>query len=90
MNKLKATKMAQNNKMTWLEISRYLDNQNLDGMSKLNPSLTRKQIHGIFKESFDGVDMSSIPAGMRYCGRRNKEVMTIHALCIANILREFG
>ena len=82
--------MAQNNKMTWLEISRYLDNQNLDGMSKLNPSLTRKQAHEIFKGSLDGVDMSPIPAGMRYCGRRNNEVMTSDAFGIANILREFG
>ena len=90
MNKSKATKIAKNNKMSWAEIGRYLDNQNLDGMSKVNPLLTKKQAHKILKGALDGVDMSAIPPGMRYCGRRNKEVMTGDALGIANILREFG
>lgn len=91
MNKTKAKQMAQNNTMTWGEIAEIIEGNDLSGMSKVNKSLTRQQVYGIFKNMLDvEKDKNDVPKGMVYSVRKNKEIMSSSALGIMNILREFG
>lgn len=88
MNKAKAKKQAQENTRTWGEIKEIVDNADDHGMSIVNKGLTKKQVLRIFKGMFDDVDLSVVPPGMRYCGRRDRHVMSGDALGIMNVLRE--
>lgn len=88
MNKSKAKKEAKENKRSWGELKSIFDNASDTGMSIVNKSLTKKQVLSIFKPMFDGKDLSVVPDGERYCGRRDKIIMTGDALGIMNLLRE--
>ena len=88
MNKTKAKKEAQENKRTWAELKELVYAASEHGMSVVNKSTTKKQVLDIFKAMFDDIDLSAVPAGMRYSPGRDRMVMSRDALGVMNILRE--
>lgn len=90
MNKVKAKKEARENKKTWGELRNIVLNASKSGMSKINKSLTKEQVSGIFIDMINEKDLNDIPDGECYNSRKNCLQISSSGLGIMNILREFG
>lgn len=90
MNKVKAKKEARENKKTWGELRDIILNASKTGMSKVNKSLTREQVSGIFMDMINEKDLTDIPDGECFNSRRDCFQISSAGLGIMNILREFG
>lgn len=90
MNKRKAKTEAENNTKTWGELLKIVESGNKDGMSRVNPSLTREQAADLFKRMIGGRDLDEVPNGLRYDYIKDCYRISHDGLGIQNILREFA
>ena len=90
MNKTKAKSEAMNNKRSWAELLKIVDSADLSGMSKVNKSITRKQVAEIFKSMIKEKCLNDVPDGARYDIYKDKLMMSAYGLGIMNLLREFA
>lgn len=91
MNKREARKQAMNNTKTFAEFLTLINTCKAGNVkSKLNPSLSKLQVQGIFRLAVKGRNQSEIPKGSRLNFVKNRTEMSSDGLTIYNILREFG
>lgn len=88
MNRKKAKEMAQDNKMTWRELIKMIDDHQPKGKSKVNPSLTQKDTLKLLRDSICGRDMNEVPMGKSYSITREQITISRDGMKIANILME--
>jgi len=90
MNRATSKKLAFNNKTTtYGNLVTILENAVLDGQSKINKSLSKKQVHEIMIGALDSEDKSAIINTTRL-NKRDKIALSSHGMIMANILFEFG
>lgn len=89
MNQREATKQAKNNTLTWQQLKDMVDNQSGEGMSKVNPALTKQQALDIFSNYFDTIEnMNAVPKGSHISIFNDKVRLTSNGCAIRNILIE--
>ena len=90
MNKSKAIKVAESETLSISDLRKMLDARCVDGMSKVNPSLTAEQAINILARALHGRDSAEIPKAWHPDPYSRSGTMkhTKDVLIVANILRE--